>query len=91
MNREGKSCHIMIFEKINVLKKNIIFECTDTWKKTMATWQKKQEEKIFGIEHKIICMNNSIRESQRVIRRLQDDVLQLDEMVSQHELVIPGL
>ena len=53
----------------------------------MAAWQKKQEEKISGIEHQIFSMNNSIQESQQV----QDNVSKLDEMVSWHKLVFPGL
>ena len=66
---------------------NTISACTDTWKETMAAWQKKQEEKISGIEHQIFSMNNSIQESQQV----QDNVSKLDEMVSWHKLVFPGL
>ena len=36
-------------------------------------------------------MNGAFQESQRAVGRLQDDFTKLDEMVSQHELVIPKL
>ena len=70
---------------------NVISACNDTWKETMTAWQKKQGDKISGLEQQIHIMKGAFQESQQAIGRLQDDFFKLDEMVSRHELVIPKL
>ena len=70
---------------------DVISVCTDTWKETMTVWHKRQEERIFGLEHQLSLMNKAIQGSQLSLMKLQEDFRKLDKMVSRHETIILGI
>ena len=70
---------------------NVISVCTDILKETMTAWHNKQEERINSLEHQLSLMNNAFQESQLSFVKLREYFKRPDDMVSQHEAIIPRI
>ena len=70
---------------------NEICACADTWKETTTGWHNRQEERILILQHQFSQLNNAFLESQKSFVNLQKDFRRLDNMVSQHEAIIPKI
>ena len=57
----------------------------------MTARHNRQEERILNLEHQLSIMSNTIQGSQTSLVRLQAEFRRLDDMVTRHETVIPGL
>ena len=69
----------------------IVSACADIWKETMTSRHNNQEERILGLEHNLLVMTNTIQGSQTSFLELQAELRRMDEMVTQHETIIPRL
>ena len=63
----------------------IVSACTDTWKDTMILRHNK------SLEHNLLVINNTIQGSQTLFLGLQADYKRMDEIINQHETIIPRL
>ena len=57
----------------------------------MTAWHNRQEERILGLEQQMSLMSNAIQGSQRSLVKLQENFRKLNDMVSWHEMIIPGI
>ena len=57
----------------------------------MAGWHNRQEERILKLEDQLNLMNNAFLESQTLFLNLQEEFRRLNDMVSQHEAIIPKI
>ena len=69
----------------------IVSVCTDMWKETMMSRHCNQEEKCLGLDHKFLIMTNTIQGTQSSFLGLQIEFRRMDEIVIQHETIIPRL
>ena len=60
-------------------------------KENMAGWHNRQEERILKLEDQLNLMNNAFLESQTLFLNLQEEFRRLNDMVSQHEAIIPKI
>ena len=57
----------------------------------MTAWHNRQEERILGLEQQMSLMSNAIQGSQQSLVKLQENFRKLNDMVSWHEMIIPGI
>ena len=65
--------------------------CSDTWKDMMISRHNNQEERILSYGHSLLIMNNTIQGSHSLFLRLQAEYRRMDELITQHETIIPRL
>ena len=57
----------------------------------MISRHNNQEERILSLEHSLFVMNNTIQGSQTLFLGLQTEYRRMDEIITQHEAIIPRL
>ena len=70
---------------------DLVAACTDAWRMASSKWNKKQEDRIVGLELQLSTANNLWKELQCSLGKLQEEFLKLNKKVLQYEIDIPKL